>query len=199
MPPVVKRCLVLLDGDVEGLVALALAAEECAARGGTHPPGATCIEPAGPRVRASVEQARRHGVEWLAPPAPAGLFSLSLGAVGEVAMQKGADCVVWPVRAGRGAERVRDAALALDRALLLGRLLSLEADVAGVPEVRFSTPLVDLDDEQLAELAADLGVDLELCWWASDPSPHARSLRQRWSAAMDAFGVTLGGAGAGGA
>ena len=80
-----------------------------------------------------------------------------------------------------------DVARACDRALLLSRLLSLDAET----DVRIEAAYADFSDVQLVELAADLDAPIESCWWAVEPkaSPSATTARQRWARAMDAAGL----------
>lgn len=89
--------------------------------------------------------------------------------------------VIWPVHLGggdAGASLDRIGA-ALDRALLVSRLASMDADVPG--GVRLEAPYADLTDRQVAELALDLDAPLHTCWWADvDAGPDAAAERDRW-------------------
>ena len=182
-----RHTLVILDGGMEGLVALACAIEAAMPSGGVL---ACCVEPCELRQSAARSHAKRSGTAWHAAAPSTGSPSADLLALGQAAMGLGVSSIVWPVRAQPGPRQVHDAAVALDRALLVGRLLSLEASGQGVPEVRVETPLVDLDDEQLAELAADLGVPIEACWWWGSSGGAAGSERARWMDALRPYGIT---------
>ena len=61
------------------------------------------------------------------------------------------------------------------------------AEPAPLIELRIETPLIDLTDRQLGELALDMGVPVELCWWwgpgkAGDHLPGR--LYRRWTTAL---------------
>ncbi|GJM19789.1 MAG: hypothetical protein DHS20C14_20020 [Phycisphaeraceae bacterium] len=78
-------------------------------------------------------------------------------------------------------------ARAVDRALLASRLVGLDADrpewPAAVPEVRIETPFVDLRDDELADLARDMRVPVETCWWwgGAQGTPGAADEHARWT------------------
>ncbi|MCA9303829.1 MAG: hypothetical protein KC996_06875 [Phycisphaerales bacterium] len=95
--------------------------------------------------------------------------------------------IVWPVRIGsalRDFEQARDLeqlANTIDRSVLAGRLATLDAGGGQADtelrEVLIETPVVDFSNIQLADLAGDLSVPLDGCWWFQDrqilPSAHA--------------------------
>ena len=76
------------------------------------------------------------------------------------AMSKAEGCerVVWPVWC---AGEVDGIALALDRARLVSTLASLDARRGGIA---IETPVLDLIESQLAELAIDVGVPAQSGW-----------------------------------
>jgi len=77
---------------------------------------------------------------------------------------------VWPVHVGADLEGM-DRALA--RARLVERLVNLDLpqEHEGEPPLRIETPLLDLTDRQIAELAADLDAPLDVCWWCDKDGP----------------------------
>ncbi|MBL4591089.1 MAG: hypothetical protein JKY96_03930, partial [Phycisphaerales bacterium] len=100
--------------------------------------------------------------------------------------------VIWPIRVGSvqrdfepGADLDTLAAM-IDRAVLAGRLASLDARVGSGDEpieMTIETPLVDFSNAQLADLAGDLSVSLDACWWAHDRRvvPSAQVEYDYWS------------------
>lgn len=87
--------------------------------------------------------------------------------------REGCARVVWPVWC---AGDIDDIALALDRARLVSTLASLDARRGGIA---IDTPVLDLTEPQLADLAIDLGVPTERAW-LTDEDP------QRWMDALRA-------------
>ena len=128
------------------------------------------------------------------PPSPPALGSgliqtppLIHSAIG--AAVAGFATVVWPVHAGPGAEPDLDrVALAIDRALLVSRLVALDAADHGCPAIRVDTPYADFTDRQLAELALDLDAPVHTCWWWGGQGGSAAAERQRWTAALQSCG-----------
>jgi hypothetical protein len=109
---------------------------------------------------------------------------------GRAAIELGAGRVVWSVHAGvpgRPEELDLDAASReADRALLVTRLLALDAESHGVQSIRIEPPLADLTDRQLVELALDLDAPIRLCGWWSDVGSDEHA---RWMGALDACGA----------
>jgi 7-cyano-7-deazaguanine synthase in queuosine biosynthesis len=94
--------------------------------------------------------------------------------------------VLWPVHCGADLEAM-DRALA--RARLVERLVNLDlpAGEEDEPPLRIETPLLDLSDRQIAELAADLDAPLDVCWWClkDGPAPCGRCGGcHRWEPAL---------------
>jgi hypothetical protein len=87
-----------------------------------------------------------------------------------VCKTEGCERVVWPVWC---AGEVDGIALALDRARLVSTLASLDARRGGVS---IETPVLDLLDSQLAELAIDVGVPTQGRWLADDNESRWQSL-----------------------
>lgn len=122
------------------------------------------------------------------------------------AMRRGIRRVVWPVQlpGGDGANfgELTDAvADAFDRALLVGRLLSIDASphLAHAGGLVVQTPLLDLTDAQVLDLAADLDAPLaaaRACLADLDePGERPACGRcegcRRWDGAARAAGVEL--------
>lgn len=103
----------------------------------------------------------------------------------------GRDTLVWPASFGTSAGSGVDLdalSRAVDRALLVARLVGIDAADHGRSMVRIETPFADFDDRQVAELAADLGVPVRLCWWQSASGAEAERERHRWVSALLSVG-----------
>ena len=96
---------------------------------------------------------------------------------GREALSRGVSRVVWPIHCGSDLDEMERE---LERARLVERLVNLDAPGGGGhgydPAVRVETPLLDLSDAQIAELAADLDAPLDVCWWCrkNGPAPCGR-------------------------
>ena len=216
------KTLVISDGSLPALVATAIVSEDAAA-GAKAPapdlPGIVwCIAPGGPDVdairpaceRAAGRQADVYGLgflstaearasdEWLADGPPGQPESMTLIRAAYLAAQHQCRRVIWAVLADRdpdsGEPDLASVARVIDRALLAGRLASLDLEraewaAAGVPEVRIETPFADLTDAQLADLSRDLEVPVETCWWwGDDRLPGASDERARWGGLVRPMG-----------
>jgi hypothetical protein len=84
-------------------------------------------------------------------------------AAGAAAMARGATRVIWPVQfeGGHDDARLTAIATAADRALLAARLLSLDADGLHGGLV-IETPLLELTDAELIDLAGDIDAPIGL-------------------------------------
>lgn len=96
--------------------------------------------------------------------------------------------VIWPVVGGGS---VTEMFAAAEQADLITRLVRL-GGMAGAgpkdgPDLRIELPLVDLTTDQVADLALDLDVPVESCWWAREEAgemaPAVRS-RLEWEAVL---------------
>jgi hypothetical protein len=74
--------------------------------------------------------------------------------------------VVWPIFC---AAQVDPIAIALDRARLVSTLAALDARPKGLP---IDTPVLDLTEGQLADLAIDVGVPSQPGWLADEHESH---------------------------
>ncbi|MFT3685090.1 MAG: 7-cyano-7-deazaguanine synthase [Phycisphaerales bacterium] len=126
--------------------------------------------------------------------------SALLMAAGEEAAKRGIGRVVWPVQFGPGndEQRIGWIADAFDRALLAARLLSVDTRRASGLNIVVHTPLAELSDTQLMELAADLDAPVGLSWWCERQRANASAASEvcgqcgacvRWSAAMRGAGI----------
>jgi len=175
-----SRTLVIANGGFLSLLALAMAREAVTAAGGGERPIAYLPSLTGPAASpkraAAVRQADLFDAELVDAPVP----SQAASAVGEAqtrlllaaayaAVARHAAVVVWPVRAGMGDDvDVPHAARAADRALLITRLVALDADEHHLPSIRIEAPFIDLSDRQVADLALDLDLPVRECWWWHD-------------------------------
>lgn len=155
------------------------------------------------QASAVAEQCRWLGVELVgrglppvgddADPTRGESATIELVAAAYAALRAGCSRLIWPVQVDRAAgdrEALDHAAEACDRALLVSRLLLLDAAGAPVPEVNILTPLVDLEDDQVAELALDLAIPVQSVWWWGSQvrGEQADYERQRWTTALEAVG-----------
>lgn len=193
------RYLILDDADLSSLVSIAMASERWGGKGPAPVLAPAWWRPdaddAMPLVhRATGRHAALFGmttipeelvVEPREEPGGAGVISQLLLAASQMAARSGCDAVLFPVRAADlnadGRLTLPTLAREVDRAELIGRLATLDS---GEPR-SIATPLVDFDDEQLIDLAQDLGVPVEACWWAGRRGePGADAATQRWRALL---------------
>lgn len=194
------RTLVISDGDLPSLVATAIATEETVRREHSTRLPAPLVwaawtedAPAELRLAAVRRHAEALGATILPAPCPPRAPGESPGSwqsavllrAGSLALEHACRRVVWAVLfegpTPNEPAPVGPIAEAASRAVLVSRLVSLESERAGLPEVIIETPFVDLSDDQLAELACDLGLSPEDCWWWGDSvTPSANRARRRW-------------------
>jgi len=105
-----------------------------------------------------------------------------------LAIKLGYKRVLWPIQipntiqdTQNSAEHLNQIATAIDRALLTARLATLDAQSQGGIEVTIETPLVDLTDSQLSDLAADLNIPIQSCWFNDQSLPDAQEELARWT------------------
>lgn len=198
------RALVISDGDLPGLLATAIATEETVRRENLRRLPDPVVwaawhdeAPAEARdraVRGHAASLGAHHIETAHLPREAeesegSWQSRVLLRAGVLALANGCRRVVWPVVFESGSPEepaaVELIAGALSRAVLVSRLVSMEVEGTGLPEVVLETPFVDLSDGQVAELAAEMGLSVEDCWWWSDTvTPAANRARSRWGRVM---------------
>ncbi|MFO0786984.1 MAG: hypothetical protein U0573_11610 [Phycisphaerales bacterium] len=200
------RTLVISDGSVASLLACAGAREAIVSAGGDEKAARPIVlfVPVGDETN----RARRQAVERQAKlyeldmadmktdlrgPGAHGSFgaglseSIHLITATYQAAQLGCDVVVWPVQFA-GVSDVEKIARASDRALLVTRLASLDSTEHGKPAVRVETPFADFTDRQMADLAIDMNVPVELCWWWEGKDEHALQRIERWVPVLQSLG-----------
>ncbi len=202
-----QRCLILTDTDVESLLATAYASEQQSIS--TSEPSVlvpawwhsafedefdlliSAIEPALTR-QASTFSLLAEPNQAFYPPEDEQVNALSnarlqtrmLTEAAYLALELGLQRVVWPIRIPQQhPDRIRAIGDAIDRALLISRLVTLDATDETAHEVVIETPFVDLSDAQIVELARDMAISLESCWWShAQGIPLAEQRRSQWDA-----------------
>ncbi len=110
----------------------------------------------------------------------------------QIALRAGIRRVVWPIRVMRPEMDVQmdvqmdtlvdQIAQAIDRAVLAARLASLDAGEGTGVDVVIETPFVDLSNAQMLDLAGDLAIPFETCWWYNGRTlPNAQERFAYWS------------------
>ncbi|MEQ8316895.1 MAG: hypothetical protein RIE77_13565 [Phycisphaerales bacterium] len=218
-PSTPKKTLVLCDGDLPGMVALSLTQDALGSAGScgvlAAPVAADHAEGVSARIRSLAESQAAECVDFPAV-APAALTAGArrtryLTEAVHHGMANGYGVLVCPWQAGAfdaekplGVDEVPTVdrlARELDRALLISRLVTLDASEHGVGVFEVQTPLMDLSDAQVAELALDLDVPIWRAWWwevaagkrAKDPAvaDRANALRDRWCGALESLGWSI--------
>ncbi|MEM1330228.1 MAG: hypothetical protein AAGG07_06685 [Planctomycetota bacterium] len=188
-----ERRLLLAEGDLPGLVAMGLRA----ARPELARQTLVALPESEPGVAEVLRrQADRLGLETVASAATTGsqglAGSLGLMTAAVEATLHGCGGLIWSAQAGLAepAEHVDDIAGVLDRALLVSRLVALDSEAAGLtrPEFPVETPLADLSDRQVADLAVDLELPIETCPWWVDRRSGGHAAAARWMRALRAAG-----------
>ena len=200
-----ERCLILTDADVESLLACAMASEQQTLNSdqpsvliptwwGAQPDNdldliISAVEPAITR------QARLYALvtdldnaayppedEPLTELATRRLHTRLLTEAAYLALESGIKRVVWPVRIPLNhPSRIKAIGDTLDRAMLVSRAVSLDATHQTAPEVVIETPFIDLSDAQLVDLARDLTLPIDACWWSDAQTlPLAQQRRAHW-------------------
>ncbi len=206
------RSLIVSDGGLTSLLASAIASEEDAMRpqdAGLQGSDTSLVWPVSTALgldpicaHAASRHAEIFSLEYVPPgdERAGGVLGATLGLRGEVdtltllracylAAARRCTRVVWPVHCklpeGEAADLDR-ISRSIDRALLVGRLISLDDDELGGIEITIETPFVDLEDDQIADLALDMELPVEACWWsgALGQAPGAATERNRWLALL---------------
>ena len=214
--PTARHPLVLCDGDLPSMVALSLTADAMSGLGSVSVLSGpiTVVSPeiitAKIHALAESQAARCHDFPAVAPVAVSTGHRRTryLFEAVQAALSNGCTTLVCPWQAeGLDPDTDRDAdappgvdALAreLDRALLVSRLVTLDASEHGVGVFEIQTPLMDLSDRQVAEMALDLDVPIWRAWWwdlTNGRKPkdaaladRAAAYRQRWESALIGLG-----------
>jgi len=204
------RCVILSDSGVESLLACAMASEQkqlSEIESSIILPGwwewtdeidlmISAVDPA------VVRQAGVYGIDIFPdasvyPPDDAQMLSeCPIGAIqsrmlleaAQIALRSGIRRVVWPVRVMRPEcsdemeTMVDQIAQAIDRAVLASRLASLDAESSAAVDVVIETPFVDLSNAQMFDLATDMGIPNETCWWHNARTlPNAQYRYEYWA------------------
>lgn len=182
------REAVICDGGLPALVAIAHAAERWHLERGSEPNQKPIVIGVCGAFEGAADPARVQAdlfsLDYAALGSKTGVVRLVVEASLEASAQ-GAGVLTWPVCLGEGSsaeEPLDRISQATDLALLASRLVSLEAGGVGLV---VETPLVDLTDRQVAELALDIDAPIETCaWWGRENDPeHAR-----WTRVLSALG-----------
>lgn len=207
-----RRSLIILDGSLPGLVCAAL---------GEHPeelvgwfPGAGIDLGEGELGEAHQQAAQRQGEltglgeaviagragtrsehakesGWIGGSTAGIDTSIVLLRACAEAARRGCGRVVWGVHCGSDLDGVFDGA---ERAGLIGRLASIGLP-GSMEGLRVETPLLDMSETQIAELALDLDVPVGSCWWAGDAGRAIEGsavVRGRWERALAGAGKLRG-------
>lgn len=187
------------DGGLPALCALAIACEREIPAGSGRP----LVVPFGPalhdeprRIEVVQRQAQMLGGETLpaansaqdaAHPGLREVASLLFAA--HAAAAAGAVRLIWPetARRGDGVELDRLAQIC-DRALLVGRLVALDSAAGVAPGFVIETPFSDLSEQQIADLALDMGCPVETCWWWGLGLDGSQAQRELWVPALEHVG-----------
>ncbi|NRA58818.1 MAG: hypothetical protein HRU13_11955 [Phycisphaerales bacterium] len=211
-----KRSLVLCDGDLPSMVALSLTQDAVGGMADVDVLSAPIVPAASDAVSTRIrEYADAQAAECSDFPAvaPAALTSGArrnryLTEAAQQATSGGYAALVCPWLAdGFDPDAIRDCnapptveslSRELDRTLLVSRLVTLDASEHGVSVFEVQTPLMDLSDAQVAEMALDLDVPIWRAWWwdlaqnkrskESAVSARAEALRTRWCTALESLG-----------
>ena len=106
------------------------------------------------------------------------------------AARAGISRLIWPATGGIGEHIDLDRVCEIqDKAILVSRLVGLDAPNHGQPGFTIETPYADLSDDRLADLALDLGVQMELCWWHGKGAAMGADEAERWGRALAKAGA----------
>lgn len=198
-----ERTAIIIDGSLASAVALAAAREARVQTGGA--PAAVWIdagldENAPLRDRAARSMASAMGCTVMGPQEPVADARTSgvdravlLLIAGTASCHAGRPEVLWPVTIESAADtspsdQAAAAAREIDRAVLVTRLLSLDATDHGHVSVGVTCPFAEMPDRGVAELAVDLAAPVELCWWVGQTSASARREQARWEGLLRSCG-----------
>jgi len=208
-----ERCLILTDADVESLLATAMANEQQslnAADPSTLLPawwGTTdedldlllsAIDPAAVH-QAGIYALKIDPQRALYPPDEESVSIKDLGLLqtrllteaAYIALHSGLRKVVWPIRISENhPDRIGAIGKAIDRAMLVARIVTLDASEHTAPEVKIDTPFVDFTQEQICELARDMALPVDSCWWHSPNSIALADQRRAQWASIDKRSAT---------
>lgn len=187
MVTVPSDILVIIDGDLSSIVGAAMARDELL--GSTGHRGWAAVAPgtgsaASLRRAASIEIADAFGLAVALQQKPEESQNQLLLRSVETARERNCRRVSWPIHAGgAGVVDLDEAARCVHRAALASRMVQLAA--ADESPILVRAELIDLADEQIADLALDVDAPVRLAWWwdatlvgrfANDRLPQEQSL-----------------------
>lgn len=205
--------LIVVDGDLGSLVALACASDESVSLGSGRGSGPSAVAWQ-PPIFGTTERERTGAIDRQtsllnarrmpksAKDDPLRLHQdktesgtvmtqVLFGALSH-SQEFGISRVIWPAHPGRlGDDTSIDLDLAstiIDRALLVEQLAKLDADSAQ-ERICIETPHADLTDRQLVEIATDLAVPVKTLWWWGSSQDEAVRQRERWEPLMQETGL----------
>lgn len=203
------RTLIIVDGGLEGLLACMAASEAWTGRDTADDrdrPAVWVPHVSGPSADVRHQAAERQadlaglailasGSERLDTSAGRQLTQVLVDAT-YAGAEHGFQAVLWPVHGGlKGTGEgidLEEVTRCVDRALLVSRLVSLDAPDLGSEAIRIETPYADFSDRQIAELAIDLDLPVETCWWwpsgETQTASEARAEQERWLDVLQAAG-----------
>jgi hypothetical protein len=204
--PAPSRTLVLHDGGPAALLACAVTREALSLGPASKTPGdlgAVVFNAPAARARTIARQCELFAATLLeleplhlseSMPGPDREVHELIHAV-RFAARQGFERVLWPASGALGDYLDLDRIAAItDRALLVGRLVALDAREHKTPSIRVETPYADFTDRQIADLIADMELPLETCWWWSVAGDgEAEREKRRWLSAMEAVGWSVAG------
>ncbi len=198
-----RHTAILADGSLTSVIACAMLKESLTASESSPDSAGLVIalppaSPTSPFIDAARLQAQAYDLPFteLAPEratdlTPGEAESRALLTAVHAAARARCDAIIWPVSAaGPGGINLDRVAACADRALLVGRLVAIDAAEHGLPGLTVTIPFIDLSDRQIADLALDMAVPIETCWWNRFGGPSAAEDRKRWLAALRAAGRT---------
>lgn len=205
--------LVILDGDLTSVVGAAMVRDELLGSEGARAwavvaPGTGAAAPL--RRSAALDTAEAFGLAIAGQQhADESQNQLLVRAV-EMARERGIQRVLWPIHAGgAGMVDLDEAARLVHRGMLASRMVQLAHGDA--QPILMRADLIDLADEQVAELVLDVDAPVRLAWWwdarlaarmqADQPLPESGldapaklkvTQMRRWLPALTDAGIELG-------
>ncbi len=194
--------LIVADGDVSALLACAATSEAGAGQrepaAGARSTSVVWIAQVNDARRTEAARAQAELYELRVMEATPDVFrrsssrvpgaaSAMLLSAAWTAAAEGLESVLWPVHAGEELDLSR-VAEAVDRALLVSRLATLDAAAVGQRPMEVRAPYADFTDSQIADLALDMDLPLRMCWWWEGLDEAARRERVRWGRALVGVG-----------
>lgn len=205
--------VIIADGGLNSLVALACASDEAVTLGSSRASGA-CAHVWVPPVFGPTERERAHAVERQIALYNARRIARSpiddplrpfhtdaesgqartqiLFAALSHARDHRLSRVIWPLHPGLASDEdgvnLEFAGSIIDRALLVEQLARIDAPAEPLA-TSIETPHADLTDRQLVEIAQDLSLPVRTLWWWGGSSDEAMRERERYEPLMQVTGL----------